>query len=453
MKVLQIAVFPWLAFGHINPFFELAKLIAQKGHKVSFISTPRNIKRLPKLPPNLQSLLELIELPLPYVDNLPEHAEATMDIPTHVVPYLKKAFDGLEEPLTKFLERSTLDCIIYDFAPYWLPPISSKLGILCINFLIYSAFGLSFAMDFFGIKSKQCYFDESSNKVALQSFEDKTFSVDHCEQNESGVSDMLRIQGTLLGADFIAIRSCMEIEGESLKLLENQCKKSVIPVGLMPPSLHFSEDNNNDGNWHRILKWLDKQEKRSVVYVAFGSEVTLSNEEFTELAMGLELSGFPFFWVLKKHDSSGSIELQDWIENYKSNNKNGLVWSSWAPQLRILAHESSGGFLSHCGWSSVIESLQVGCPLIMLPFHNEQGLVARLVGEKIIAGVNVPRNEHDGKFTRDSVARALRSVMLEKEGKIYKSKAKEMSKIFGDKELHQKYIDDFVNYLKHASKH
>jgi len=83
-KKFHIAVFPWLAFGHISPFFELSKLIAQKGHKISFISTPRNIKRLPKLPPNLQPLVNLVELSLPHIDQLPENAEATMDIPTHL---------------------------------------------------------------------------------------------------------------------------------------------------------------------------------------------------------------------------------------------------------------------------------------------------------------------------------------------------------------------------------
>ena len=62
--------------------------------------------------------MELIELPLPHVDKLPKNAEATSDIPLPIVPYLKKAFDNLEEPLTKFLERSTPDWFIYDFAPY-----------------------------------------------------------------------------------------------------------------------------------------------------------------------------------------------------------------------------------------------------------------------------------------------------------------------------------------------
>ncbi|CAK8541876.1 unnamed protein product [Lathyrus sativus] len=424
-KFLHITVFPWLAFGHISPFFELSKLIAQKGHKISFISTPSNIKRLPPLPHNLKCFINFVELQLPHIDKLPENAEATMDIPPHIVPYLKKAFDGLQQPLTQFLETSTPDCIIYDFAPYWLPPITSKLGILSIYFSIFNAFAMCSGVGFI-VRAQEA--DDKDNIPTSAYF----------EPNESGVSDMFRVKETLFGADVIAARSCIEIEGESLKSLENKCRKKVIPVGLLPPSLEFSEDKT-DENWDTILKWLDKQEKKSVVYVAFGSEVILSDDELTEIAKGLELSSFPFLWILKNQDK------HDWFAENDSNNKNGLIWNNWAPQLRILAHESIGGFLTHCGWSSAIESFQVGCPLIMLPFINDQSVNARLMEEKMV-GVKVERN--DEKFSRDSVAKALRLVMVEEEGKGYRSKAEEMKKIVGDKELHQKYIDEFVDYVE-----
>ncbi|XP_047172381.1 putative UDP-rhamnose:rhamnosyltransferase 1 [Vigna umbellata] len=425
---LHIVVFPWLAFGHIGPFFELAKLIAQKGHKISFISTPRNIHRLPKVPENLQPLVDLIELPLPRVDKLPENAEATMDIPHHLIPYLKLAFDGLEQPLAKFLERCKPDWIIYDFAPYWLPPTTSKLGIPCISFSVFSASGMT---TFFESIRRTTSGSESSWS--------KDIPEEHNESNESGVSDVFRVLTISDAAQVIASRSCMEIEGEALKVCRSMYSKPVIPVGLLPPSLQFSEDRN-DENWDTILKWLDKQEEGSVMYVAFGSEVTLSDEDFTEITKGIEMSGFPFFWVLKSQNSS-NVELQDSLVN---NSGKGLVWRRWAPQMRILAHKSVGGFLTHCGWSSVIESLQVGCPLVMLPFQNEQFIVARNMEEKRV-GVKVERSEDDGKFTRESLANALRSVMLEK---TYRSEAEEMSKIFGDKELHQKYIDEFVEHME-----
>ena len=82
----------------------------------------------------------------------------------------------------------------------------------------------------------------------------------------------------------------------------------------------------------------------------------------------------------------------------------------------------------------------------MFPFQCEQWLNARLIEEKRV-GVKVPRNEHDGKFTRDLVTKALRLVMLEEEGKTYRSQAEKMSKIFGDKELPQNYVDEFVDYI------
>jgi len=37
----------------------------------------------------------------------------------------------------------------------------------------------------------------------------------------------------------------MEIEGEPLKSCQSMYTKPVIPVGLLPPSLEFSEDNND----------------------------------------------------------------------------------------------------------------------------------------------------------------------------------------------------------------
>ncbi|KAI3794441.1 hypothetical protein L1987_37073 [Smallanthus sonchifolius] len=95
-KQLHVAMFPWLAFGHITPFLKLSKFIAQKGHKVSFLSTARNIQRLPTLPSHLSPLINLVKLTLPRVQELPLNAEATMDVQTDDIQHLKRAFDGLQ---------------------------------------------------------------------------------------------------------------------------------------------------------------------------------------------------------------------------------------------------------------------------------------------------------------------------------------------------------------------
>ncbi|XP_016549565.2 putative UDP-rhamnose:rhamnosyltransferase 1 [Capsicum annuum] len=143
-KKLHIAVFPWLAFGHMIPYLELSKLVAQKGHTVSFISTPRNIDRLPKLPPNLVQFLKFVKLPLPRVENLPENAEATIDVPYEQAKYLKIAQDGLEEPMAKFLEGSAPDFILFGFTSYWIPSIASKFNIPTAHFGIFIAAFLVF---------------------------------------------------------------------------------------------------------------------------------------------------------------------------------------------------------------------------------------------------------------------------------------------------------------------
>ena len=116
------------------------------------------------------------------------------------------------------------------------------------------------------------------------------------------------------------------------------------------------------------------------------------------------------------------------------------------PQVRILSHESVGGFLTHSGWSSVIEGLCFGRPLVMFPMLSDQGLIARVFEDKMV-GLEIPRNEEDGYFDRYSVAQTLKLVLVEEKGQIYRDKAKEIMKVFGDGELHGRYVDEFVEFL------
>ena len=55
-----------------------------------------------------------------------------------------------------------------------------------------------------------------------------------------------------------------------------------------------------------------------------------------------------------------------------------MLVRNWAPQLEILAHKSTGVFLSHCGWNSVLESLSQGIPIIGWPLAEENGVCVEL---------------------------------------------------------------------------
>lgn len=83
----------------------------------------------------------------------------------------------------------------------------------------------------------------------------------------------------------------------------------------------------------------------------------------------------------------------------------------------------------------------------MLPFVIDTGLIARLLGENQL-GIEIPRNDVDGSYTRDSVANSVRLVMVKDEGKIFRDKAKQISAIFGDQDLHDGYLHRCVDYLE-----
>ncbi|KAL0355099.1 UNVERIFIED_CONTAM: putative UDP-rhamnose:rhamnosyltransferase 1 [Sesamum radiatum] len=384
-RKLHVVMFPWLAFGHIIPFFELSKFIAQKGHKVTFISTPRNIDRLPKLPPDLVSSIALVKIPLPKVEGLSENAEATMDV----------------RPRRLGISRFLFSI----FNAWFLAFLGST------NALINGLEGRTRQEDFLAPPEWVTF----ETNVAYRLYE-ANWVLGAAATNASGFSDAYRLGKGIEGCNAMIIRHCNEFEPKWLKLLEE---------------LHQKE-----------------QSKESVVYVALGSEVVLSRDQISELAHGLELSGVPFLWALRKPAGSADEDTIELPEGFEERIKGrGIVWKNWAPQLKILGHEGVGAFLTHCGWSSIVEGLMLGRPLVMLPFQIDQGLNARVLADKQV-GIEVPRNEQDGSYTRNAVAESVRTVMADGVGQKLRDTAKATSAQFGDRELHDGYLDNFVEYLE-----
>ncbi|GLT79112.1 hypothetical protein SLA2020_506160 [Shorea laevis] len=116
--------------------------------------------------------------------------------------------------------------------------------------------------------------------------------------------------------------------------------------------------------------------------------------------------------------------------------------------MRILAHPSIGGFLTHCGWSSTIEALGLGLPLILFSgAYSDLGLVARLLHGKRV-GMEIERNEVDGSFTSEAVAKGIRVVMVEADGEAIRANASAMREICGNVELGRKYLTEFTRFLE-----
>ncbi|KAK4361362.1 hypothetical protein RND71_020314 [Anisodus tanguticus] len=455
---LHVVMFPWLAMGHIIPFFHLSKCLAQRGHKVTFISTPRNIERLDKVPPDLASLLHIVSLPLPKVSNLPDDAESSMDIPYQKSQFLKIAFDLLETPLTTFLENSSPDWIVYDYASHWLPKRARDLGISCAFFSLFTAATMAFFGPPWALLNDERSIPEDYTVVPKWiPFETKAvYRLHEIKKNfeapadESGTSDGARFGASIDGSDVVLFRTCVEFEPQWFNLVSELFKKPVISIGVLPPSVVNDENSgsSNDTTWLSIKNWLDKQNQDSVIYVALGTEATLSQKELNELALGLEKCGLPFFWVIRnqpRHKQEDShIQLPDGYEDRVKNR--GIIHRGWIPQAKILSHSCIGGFLTHCGWNSVIEALCFGRVLIMFPVMNDQGLNTRLLEEKGV-GVEIPRNEKDGSFTSDLVAKTVKFAVVSEEGESLRANARRVSGLFGDRKRNGGLIDDCVGYL------
>ncbi|KAL0650098.1 hypothetical protein Bca4012_092789 [Brassica carinata] len=200
------------------------------------------------------------------------------------------------------------------------------------------------------------------------------------EEDPTGVSDSIRFAYSISQCDAVFVHSSPEFKPEYLGLLRDLYGKPVFPTGFLPTS---TEDEVGDATWVGIKKWLDKQRVSSVVYAALGTEASHRPADH-----GLEKSEVPFFWVLR----NDSQIPEGFVERIKGR---GMVHNGWVPQVKILSHDSVGGFLTHCGWNSLVEGLGVERVPIFFPVLNEQGLNTRLVEGKGV-GVEIPRDEKEG---------------------------------------------------------
>ncbi|KAL0290067.1 UNVERIFIED_CONTAM: UDP-glycosyltransferase 71E1 [Sesamum angustifolium] len=144
------------------------------------------------------------------------------------------------------------------------------------------------------------------------------------------------------------------------------------PIYPLGPILRLGGDQTNQENQNHteIIGWLDKQPHSSVVYLCFGSNGSVDGEQVKEIAVALENSGYRFLWSLRKPPPRESFEFPGEYENpedvlpkafLKRTAERGKV-IGWAPQMAVLSHPAVGGFVSHSGWNSTLESLWWGVP-------------------------------------------------------------------------------------------
>ncbi|KAF8397868.1 hypothetical protein HHK36_016793 [Tetracentron sinense] len=411
---------PWLAHGHISPFLELAKKLIKRNVYIYFCSTAVNLSSIKdQISEESFHSIQLVELHLPSFPDLPPHYHTTKSLPPHLIPTLRKALDMAEPTVSTILKLLNPHLLIYDFFQPWAPVIASAQNIPAILFNTTGAATFCFSLHHMknpGVEfpSPFLHFEEHEIRRNTQLLESSAGSKDtyrKCIEKSS---------------DIILMKTFREIEAKYLDYLTVLYEKKPVPVGVLV------QDPIYENNQSEFIQWLSKKEKSSAVFVSFGSECILKKEEMEEIAHGLELSSINFIWAIKfpKGEKSRIDEAlpQGFLERV---GERGMVVEGWAPQTKILQHSSIGGFVSHCGWSSVVEGMRYGVPIIAMPIHLDQPLNARMAVE-IGVGVEVKR-EKDGRLERGEVAKVIREVVLEKEGEEVRRKAKEMGGKIGMK--------------------
>jgi UDP:flavonoid glycosyltransferase YjiC (YdhE family) len=170
------------------------------------------------------------------------------------------------------------------------------------------------------------------------------------------------------------------------------------------------------------IEWLDAQATGSVLYVSFGSLATMDSDELSEVAWGLANSGQPFLWVVRQ-DLVKGLDGPDLPDGFGHALKARGKVVRWAPQQEVLAHPAVGGFWTHSGWNSTLESIGEGVPMICRPQFADQMMNTRYIEMVWGAGFGL-----DGELERNKIEKVIRKMMQEREGEVMKERARELKK-------------------------
>ncbi|XP_076900149.1 UDP-glycosyltransferase 85C1-like [Bidens hawaiensis] len=450
-KKPHVLFIPSPAQSHIKCMLKLARLLNHKGLSVTFINTQTNQKRLIKSggtrwlddTPNFQFKTVPDGLPSATEDDAVEHTQTVVELWSYMGTNFYDSFldvvSGLETPVT---------CIVCDgFMTYTNTILAAeKLKIPIILFWTMAACGF---MGFYQVKvimekglvpvkDESALTDEYLNMEidwipgmeGLRLKELPEFMRYSKLDDHLAFKFLLETAQAAHNVSHIIIHTFEELEDRLVKGI-----KSIFPnvctVGRL--QLHLNqiaekEAKNMNLNGYSLLKeepecvqWLQSKEPNSVVYVNFGSMAVMSLQDLVEFGWGLVNSNVYFLWIIRTDlvDGEPAVLPQELKDAMK---EKGFV-ASWCSQEEVLNHPAVGGFLTHGGWGSIIESLSSGVPMICWPVSGDQQINCRQMCKEWEVGMEIEKN-----VKRDEAEKLVRVLMEGLEGEKMRKKAMELKK-------------------------
>ena len=429
----HIAIFPSPGMGHLIPLLELAKLLAlhHNFHITCIISALGSPSKA------MKEVLQVLPTSIDHVFLPPVSSEDLEGLLPEVQTIL--TLTRSLPPLRDVLKSTRFAAFIVDTFGMDALDVAKEFNISPYIFFLSNAFALSLVLHLPKLdETISGEYRDQAEPLKLPGCV-PIHGRDLAEPVQDRTSDwykmFLRSTKRMRLAEGIMFNTFMELEENAIKALLDEEAKS-LPLYPIGPIVQTGSSNQVKGS--DCLRWLDNQPHGSVLFVCFGSGGTLSYEQTNELAFGLELSEQKFLWVVRtpNNESADAAYLSDqtlennpltslpkgFVERTKGQ---GLVVPSWAPQIQVLSHSSTGGFLSHCGWNSTLESIIQGIPLIAWPLFAEQRMNAVLLAEDLKVAIR-PKANYKGLVDREEIAKVVKGLMVGEEGKKVHSRMKDL---------------------------
>ncbi|KAM6568764.1 hypothetical protein CsatB_016749 [Cannabis sativa] len=440
-KQLHFLMFPLMAQGHMIPMVDIARMLADRGAKITIVTTPDNAAHSNRVLARAVEAglnIHLMQLKFPSKEaGLPEECENFDTMPSlDRTTKLFHAASLMQQPVEKRFEelKPRPNCIIADMCFPWTINIARKFNIPRISFPGINCFCMLCLYNVHGSKVLDTISSETECFL-LPDLPDR-IEVTKSQLPLSAISSELKdFHEQRMKAEIesygVIINSFEELEHAYIKEYKKVRNGKVWCIG--PVSLYNKDEldkaqrgKQSSVDEHQCLKWLDSWKPASVVYACLGSLCNLLTPQLIELALGLEASNKPFIWVIGGGTST-TQELEKWIkeDGFEERTKErGLVIRGWAPQVLILSQPAVGVFLTHCGWNSSLEGISAGVPLVTWPLFGDQFLNEKLIVHVLKIAVSLgleeptKRGEDEKvgvKVKRDTIKSALEEVLNEEE--------------------------------------
>ncbi|PKI31230.1 hypothetical protein CRG98_048380 [Punica granatum] len=442
--------------SHIGAMLKLAKLLHHRGLCITFVNTEFNHRRLLEARGSsfLQDLpagFQFVEIP----DGLPSSkANATQSVVSlceSAKLYMGAPFYALIEDLNKRASSGSgfppVSCIVADglmtFSAY---PASEKFGIPVVNLWTIPACALMGLLHYPKLKEKgltplkdESYLTNGFLETKIDWIPGMTNMRLHDMPSFFRTTDpddfvfhfMMDTTARFDKASATIIHTFEPLEADVLSALSSMFSRTVYAIGPFQLLIDRILENGNHlkhmgcSLWKEdveCLEWLDSQKPESVLYINFGSITFLTSQQLVEFAMGIANSKHPFLWIIRPDLVDGDTAVLP--PEFTNETKGRAFITEWCPQEEVLNHPSVGGFLTHCGWNSVIESLSAEVPMLCWPYFADQQTICKYACTDWEVGLEIGSD-----VNQDEVERLVKELIEGEKGKQMKKRATEWKRL------------------------